>query len=70
MLNERNIKEEWLWRTINNPDETQTGKDENIHYYKEISECNNRIIHVVINPNPIPKKVITIFFDRKARRKT
>ncbi len=69
MLKERNIKEEWLWQTINNPDETQTGEDENTHYYKEIAEFNNRILHVVADPKVMPKKVITIFFDRKARRK-
>lgn len=69
MFKERNIKEEWLLQVINNPDETQTGDDENIHYYKEIAEYNNRILHVVVNPNTLPQKVITVFFDRKARRK-
>ena len=33
MLKERNILEEWVLRTINNPDWKNTGIDNNIHYF-------------------------------------
>lgn len=49
MLKERNIQEEWVWRIIDSPDKTETGKDVNTHYYKAISEMKSRILH----PAPI-----------------
>ena len=68
MLKERNILEEWVWRTINSHDREDTGVDNNIHYYKDIPEYGGRILHVVVNPHVLPKKVVTVFFDRRARR--
>ena len=68
MLKERDIQEELVWRTIDNPDKTEIGKDENTHYYKAIEEMKNRILHIVVNNNVSPKKLITVFFDRRARR--
>jgi len=66
---ERNILEEWVWLTINNPDREEKGVDNNTHYFKSISEHEERILHVVVNPHVSPRKVITVFFDRRARRK-
>jgi len=68
MLKERNIPEEWLWRSVNDPDWENTGEDKNIHYFKSIIEHGERILHVVVNPRVSPKKVVTAFFDRRARR--
>lgn len=68
MLKERNISEEWVWRTVENFDWENEGEDSNIHYFKSIIEHDGRILHVVINPHVSPKKVVTVFFDRKARR--
>jgi len=64
MLKEREIPEEWVWRTIDKPD----WEDNNTHYFKGIPEHEGRILHVVVNPHVSPKKVVTIFFDRRARR--
>jgi len=68
MLKERNIPEKWVWRTIDNPDWEKVGEDKNIHYFKSIPEHEERILHVVVNPHVSPQKVVTVFFDRKARR--
>jgi hypothetical protein len=68
MLKEREIPEEWVWRTINNSDREKAGEDNNMHYFKSIIEHDGRILHVVVNPHVSPKKVVTVFFDRKARR--
>lgn len=68
MLTERNIPEEWIWRTIDNPDWKNVGEDNNIHYFKIIPEHDERILHVVVNPHVSPKKVVTVFFDRRMRR--
>lgn len=69
MLKERNIPEEWVWRNINSPDWENIGDVNNIHYFKSISEHEGRILHVVVNPHVTPKRVVTVFFDRRARRK-
>ena len=70
MLKERNIPEEWVWRNISNPDWENIGEDNNIHYFKSISEHEGGILHVVVNPHVTPKRVVTVFFDRRTRRKT
>ena len=69
MLKERSIPEEWVWRTIGEPDWKNTGKDNNIHYFKSIAEYETRILHVVVNPNVSPQKIVSIFFDRRERTK-
>ena len=69
MLEERNIPEEWVWRTIDKHDWKTTDEKEAIHYFKNIAERDNRILHVVVNPDVSPKKVVTVFFDRRERKK-
>lgn len=68
MLKERNIPEEWVWRTINESDWKNIEEDSNVHYFKSIPEHEGRILNVVVNPHVSPKKVVTVFFDRKTRR--
>lgn len=68
MLKERNIHEEWVWQTLNNPDWENIGIDNNTHYFKSITEHEGRILHIVVNPHGSLKKVVTVFFDRRARR--
>ena len=67
MLKERNISEEWVWRTIRDPDREKIEEDNNVHYFKGIAEYKKRILHVVLNPHVSPHKVVTIFFDRRER---
>lgn len=68
MLRERNIREEWASRTINDADWKSVGVDDNIHYFKAISEHEGRVLHVAVNPHVTPSKVVALFFDRQARR--
>ena len=68
MLKERNIPEEWIWRAINESDWKERGDDGNIHYFRGIPEHGGRILHVIVNPNVKPQKVVTVFFDRRVRR--
>ncbi len=68
MLKEREIREEWVWLAVENPDWEKKGDDNNVHYFKSIPEHGKRILHVVVNDNVLPKKVVTVFFDRKTRR--
>ncbi len=69
MLQERNITEDWVWQTLTEPDETITGEDGNLHYTKAISEKSERVLRVVVNPSVSPKRVVTVFFDRRLRSK-
>lgn len=68
MLSERNIPEGWVWRTIDSPDRTQVGPDSNAHYIKPIAEIEGRFLRVVLNPHVSPKRVVTVFVDRRLRR--
>ena len=67
-LQERNIPEEWVRRTIDSPDRTEVGADDNTHYIKAIPEHGGRFLRVVVNPHVTPKCVVTVFFDRRLRR--
>jgi hypothetical protein len=69
MLIERQIPEEWVWRTIKSPDRTEIGADKNLHYFKAIEENENRVLRVIVNPRIEPERVVTVFFDRRLRRK-
>jgi len=69
MMDERTISESWVWRVINESENTYTGEDGNLHFTKAIAERDNRILHVVVNPSVSPKRVITLFFDRRLRSK-
>jgi hypothetical protein len=65
MLRERNIREEWVWRTIQTPSSKTRGKDGNMHYTKPIREREGRILRVVINTYVSPQRIVTLFFDRR-----
>jgi hypothetical protein len=50
------------------PDDTWKGEDGNLHYAKAIREHENSILHVVINANVGPNRIVTVFFDRRLRK--
>ncbi len=67
MLHERSIVEEWVWRTIETG-KSKKGDDGNMHYIKPIKEKDGRVLHVVINPDVSPRRIVTIFFDRRLKK--
>ncbi|HEX4950921.1 MAG TPA: DUF4258 domain-containing protein [Blastocatellia bacterium] len=69
MMTERNIAEEWVWRTIHTPKRKRKGDDDNMHYTKPIKERQGRILHIVVNQNTDPPRIITVFFDRRLASK-
>lgn len=70
MLAERGIPEEWVWRAVQAPDRQEVGADGNLHYLKAIEENAGRILRVVVNASVEPRRVVTVFFDRRLRRKS
>lgn len=69
MIEERSILETWVLQTIHESDDTFTSDDGNLHFIKAIGERENRVLHVVVNPATSPKRIITLFFDRRLRSK-
>ena len=67
MMEERNILENWVRRALNESETTFTGDDKNLHFTKAITEKENRVLHVVVNPAVSPQRIVTLFFDRRLR---
>ena len=62
--------EDWVWRVLDESENTlisAENEDGNLHFAKAIAEKQNRILHVVVNPSVSPKRVVTVFFDRRLR---
>lgn len=69
VLHERQIAEEWLQRALREPDWEEGSDDGNRHYFKSISAHGGRFLHAVVNPGTVPPTIVTVFFDRRVRRK-
>lgn len=69
MIIERKIQEKWVWHTINDADKKYIGDDGNTHYVRAIHEMENRILHIIVNQNVDPCRIVTLFFDRRLGRK-
>jgi hypothetical protein len=68
MLHEREIPEEWLWRTVRNPDKCEEIRQGTTHYIRAIPEQGGRFLRVVVNTRVRPNQVVTLFFDRRLGR--
>lgn len=68
VMRERKIPEEWVMRTLAVPDQTDSPPDGTIHYIKAIPEHGGRFLRVVMNPDVTPRRVVTVFFDRRLGR--
>ena len=65
MMIERKIVEDWVWRTADTPSKKKTDADGNVHYIKPIRERQGRVLHIIVNPNVSPYRIITLFLDRR-----
>ena len=68
MLSERNIHDEWVDRTLANPDKIEDYEDGTKHYLKQIHEYENRWLRVIVSSEPAQARAVTVFFDRRLRR--
>lgn len=68
-MQERNIQTFWLDETLSSPDRLLPLADShgNTHYLKQIPDFGDRWLRVIVNPNVDPKRVVTIFFDRRVK---
>jgi len=68
MLEERNIRRDWVDQALADPDKVEEISDGTRHFIKQISEYGNRWLKVVINVRANPNRAVTAFFDRRLRR--
>ena len=68
MLEERNIRRDWVDQALEIPDDVEDVEDGTRHYIKQIHEYGNRWLRVVINVQVNPNRAVTAFFDRRLRR--
>ena len=68
MLEERNIRRDWVDQALEIPDDVEDVEDGTKHYIKQIHEYGNRWLRVVINVQVNPNRAVTAFFDRRLRR--
>jgi hypothetical protein len=68
-MQERNILELWIEETLADPEKLLFLADShgNTHYLKRIQDFGDRWLRVVVNPNLTPKRIVTIFFDRRVK---
>lgn len=69
VVKERGLSEDWIRRAIEKPDIFENDEDGTTHYIKTIEERDGRVLRVIVNPSEEPKKVVTVFFDRRLRKK-
>jgi hypothetical protein len=69
MLEERKIKKTWVQLALEDPERKEQKEDGTIDYLRSIEEFDNHYLRVAVNPDAQPLKIITVFFDRRLRRK-
>ena len=68
VMEEREIPEEWVWSALNEAESIEADDEGNVHYFQSIPEFDGRVLHIVVNPDTNPQKIVTLFFDRRRRR--
>jgi len=61
---ERHISRDWLIETLDNPQKSLASDDGRMHVFRRIAEYGNRWLHVVVDINESPQRVLTAYFDR------
>lgn len=72
VLSERGISLVWLERTLTEPDNIRSDARDSdlVHCLRVIPEHGGRVLRVVVNQSIIPRRVVTVFFDRRERKST
>ncbi len=54
---------------MEDPEKRELMEDGTVHYIRAIPEHGGRYLRVVVNPAADPQRIVTVFFDRRIRRK-
>lgn len=68
MLDERNIQEDWVKLAMEDPEKKEFKDDGMVHYIRAIEDYEGRYLHIVVNTDLKPQRIVTIFFNRRIRR--
>ena len=68
MLEERAVQLSWVEQTIVSPQVVENHEDGTRHFLRQIEECGNRWLRVVVTIKTNPNKMVTVFFDRRFTR--
>ena len=68
---EREIPTEWTERIVSEPElRTDDPNDRELErFFGRIPEREGRVLRVVVNTHVMPWKVVSVFFDRRMRRR-
>jgi hypothetical protein len=71
IVSERNIELDWVELALRSPDAVARDLfDPDLqHSLKAIDQAKNRVLRVVCNARVSPFVVVTVFFDRRERRR-
>ncbi len=71
MIREREISIEWIEKVFYNPDITENDRNDTalLHALGKISEHGDRVLRVIYNDVIKPRKIVTVYFDRKMKGK-
>ena len=69
VIAEREIAIEWLERVLDQPTLTESDSEnlEVENHFGRIPEFGNRVLRVVINKGVVPKRVVSVYFDRRMK---
>jgi hypothetical protein len=69
---ERAISLAWLEQTLSEPDDMRPDARDHelVHYLRVVPEHGGRVLRVVVNQSTSPRRVVTVFFDRRERKST
>jgi hypothetical protein len=65
----RGIQADWIARTLNGPGKIEPDRRDPtlVHHVLHIEEFGGRALRVVFDPNVIPPRVVTVYFDRSVK---
>jgi hypothetical protein len=66
-LAKRQIREEWVDFVMRSPAWTEMDAIDPMleHRLAPISEFDNRVLRVIVNPQTLPWRIVTAYFDRR-----
>lgn len=65
----RGIQADWIARTLDGPGRIVPDRHDTalVHHVRQIEEFGRRALRVVFDPNVIPPRVVTVYFDRSVK---
>lgn len=71
MIADREILVEWIERVFNNPEKIEPDPNDSTlsHALGSILEFGGRVLRIIYDDKTKPKRIVTVYFDRKMKEK-